>query len=405
MRHAVVMIATSYPRFPGDGIGSFMEPIARGVAARGHAVHLVAPWHPAITRQSVEDGVRFHFFRYAPVASLSVFGYASGLHADTVLKPAAYGVAPLAVLSGWRMARAVAARIEATVIHAHWIVPGGVIGALARGRRPLVVSAHGSDVFVAERVALARRAARGVLARAGWITACSDDLRDRAIALGAPRDRIETVPYGVDADRFAPDPEAGREVRAQLGLGDAPLVVAAGRLVRKKGFEYLIGAADAIGRDHPAARIVIAGAGDLQAELGALAAGRPAIRLVGRQDQHQVARLVAAADVVVVPSVRDEAGNVDGLPNVALEAMATAAPIVATRVGGLPQAIEDGVTGRLVPEKDAGALAAAISGLLGDRARARALGEAARRRVVRDYGWAAVAARFEAAYDRARGTT
>jgi glycosyltransferase involved in cell wall biosynthesis len=85
--------------------------------------------------------------------------------------------------------------------------------------------------------------------------------------------------------------------------------------------------------------------------------------------------------------------------------MATAAPIVATRVGGLPQAIEDGVTGRLVPEKDAGALAAAISGLLGDRARARALGEAARRRVVRDYGWAAVAARFEAAYDRARGTT
>ena len=57
MRHVVVMVATSYPRFPGDGVGSFMEPIAKGVAARGHEVHLVAPWHPAITRGKVEDGV------------------------------------------------------------------------------------------------------------------------------------------------------------------------------------------------------------------------------------------------------------------------------------------------------------------------------------------------------------
>ena len=78
MRHVVVMVATSYPRFPGDGVGSFMEPIAKGVAARGHEVHLVAPWHPAITRGQVEDGVYFHFFHYAPVPSLNVFGYAVG---------------------------------------------------------------------------------------------------------------------------------------------------------------------------------------------------------------------------------------------------------------------------------------------------------------------------------------
>ena len=64
-RHAVVMITTSYPRFPGDGVGSFIEPIAKGIAARGHDVHLVAPWHPAITRQPIEDGVHFHFFKPA----------------------------------------------------------------------------------------------------------------------------------------------------------------------------------------------------------------------------------------------------------------------------------------------------------------------------------------------------
>jgi len=398
------MIATSYPRFPGDGVGSFMEPIAKGIAARGHDVHLVAPWHPAITRRPVEDGVHFHFFRYAPTPSLSVFGYAAGLRADTALKPAAWAVAPLAVIAGVRLAKRVAAEIDATVIHAHWIVPGGVLGALARGRRPLVVSAHGSDVFVAERVALARRAARAVLKRAGWITACSDDLRDRAIALGAPPARTETVPYGVDTKRFAPNAGIGRQVRARLNLGDGPLVVAAGRLVRKKGFEYLIGAADAIRRQHPAAVVAIAGEGDLAAELQAQAGAHPAVRLLGRQDQDQVAQLLAAADVVVVPSVRDEAGNVDGLPNVALEAMAAAAPVVATTVGGLPQAIDDGVTGQLVPEKDARALAEAIGGLLADPARARALGAAARRKVEQDFSWSRAAARFEAAYDHARGT-
>jgi hypothetical protein len=66
MRHVVVMVTSSYPRFPGDGVGSFIEPIAKGVAARGHEVHVVAPWHPALRRPPIDEGVRFHFFRYAP---------------------------------------------------------------------------------------------------------------------------------------------------------------------------------------------------------------------------------------------------------------------------------------------------------------------------------------------------
>src|SRR5688572_1799383 len=68
--HTVVMIATSYPRFQGDSVGSFMEPIAQGIAARGHEVHVVAPWHPKWNRPKVDRGVHFHLFRYAPIASL-----------------------------------------------------------------------------------------------------------------------------------------------------------------------------------------------------------------------------------------------------------------------------------------------------------------------------------------------
>jgi len=398
------MVATSYPRFPGDGVGSFMEPIAKGVAARGHEVHLVAPWHPAITRPNVDDGVYFHFFHYAPVASLSVFGYAAGLREDTTLRGAAWAIAPLAMASGiWKAAR-VAAKRRATVMHAHWVVPGGVIAAAARGGRPLVVSLHGSDVFVAERNALAGRAARSVFRRAGWVTGCSQDLSDRAVVLGAPADRTETVPYGVDTSRFAPSAETRAAVRAELAIGDRPFVFAAGRLVRKKGFEHLIDAASRLRRALPGLYVAIAGDGDLGAELAARAGRGPdaAVALLGNRAQHEIARLAAAADVVAVPSVHDEAGNVDGLPNFALEALATATPVVATRVGGLPQAIEDGVNGRLVAERDAAALADAIAGLLQQPSEGRRLGAAARARVEREFGWARVAERFEAAYERAR---
>jgi phosphatidylinositol alpha-1,6-mannosyltransferase len=156
-RHVVVMVTTSYPRFPGDSVGTFMEPIAKSVAARGHEVHIVAPWHPLITRGAEDDGVHFHFYKYAPTPSLNVFGYAGALRADVSLTGAAYLAAPLALAAGWRMARSVATRYRATVMHGHWVIPGGVTAAAAAPGLPLVVSLHGSDVYVAETFAPARR--------------------------------------------------------------------------------------------------------------------------------------------------------------------------------------------------------------------------------------------------------
>ena len=123
--------------------------------------------------------------------------------------------------------------------------------------------------------------------------------------------------------------------------------------------------------------------------------GGAAVALVGARSQDEVGDLAAAADVVAVPSVHDTEGNVDGLPNFALEALATGTPVVASRVGGLPQAIADGVTGVLVPERDSRALAGALERLLTDPATARRLGTAARADVIRRFGWDRVAERFE----------
>jgi glycosyltransferase involved in cell wall biosynthesis len=401
MREVVVMVTSSYPRYPGDGVGSFMEPIAKGVAALGHEVHLVAPWHPAITRGKEEDGVFFHFYKYAPVASLNVFGYASGLRADTDVRSAAWAVAPIALAAGWFKAWRVATKRRATMMHGHWVIPNGVMAAAAARDLPLVISVHGSDVYVAERHKVAGTMARRAFHRAGAVTACSDDLHQRAVALGADQARTTTVPYGVDTRRFAPNPAVRSEVRASLGVGTAPLLFTGGRLVSKKGFEYLIDAVRTLAPQHPGLMLAIAGEGDLAAPLRARAEGLP-IRFLGNQSQDDVARYAAAADIVVVPSIRDDAGNVDGLPNFALEALASATPVVATVAGGLPQAITDRENGLLVPERDAAALAAAITQLIASPDEARAIGGRARQRIERDYSWKRTAEMMAAAYAQAR---
>jgi glycosyltransferase involved in cell wall biosynthesis len=381
-----------------------MEPIAHSVAARGHDVHVVAPWHPRVSRGEREGGVRFHFYKYAPHPALNVFGYAEAMRADVSLRGAAFAAAPLAMAAGWRAARKVADRHNATVVHGHWVVPGGAIALAAAGSRPLVISLHGSDVYLAEKLAPARLVARQVFRRARAVTACSSDLAERAVRLGADAARVEVVPYGVDVDRFRPDASSRAKLRAQLQLDDtAVLVLAAGRLVRKKGFEYLLDAMAQMPAS-PAIVLALAGAGDLRAELESRVAAHGSadrVRLLGNQTHDEVAGWLAAADIVAVPSVRDDSGNVDGLPNVVLEALASGTPLVTTVAGGIGAVVEPGKTALVVPERDAAALAQAIRVLAADPEQRSRIGRAARDLAARRFGWGETARRLEAAYDHA----
>ena len=113
----------------------------------------------------------------------------------------------------------------------------------------------------------------------------------------------------------------------------------------------------------------------------------------------QQARLLFAADIAVVPSVRDDAGNVDGLPNVLLESLASGTPVVTTSAGGIGSVVVDGQTARLVPERDAAALAATVEQLLDQPEVAAKLGEAARAEMCRSHAWGHVAERFVETYD------
>jgi glycosyltransferase involved in cell wall biosynthesis len=150
--------------------------------------------------------------------------------------------------------------------------------------------------------------------------------------------------------------------------------------------------------------LALAGGGTLARELQdrARAAGvAERVRFLGNQSQDRVGEYFSAADMICVPSVRDDSGNVDGLPNVVLEALASATPLITTAAGGIGRVVEDGRTAIVVPERDSAAIGAAIAKLIADRGFGADMGRAGRALVQSRFGWAGAAARFEQAYARA----
>ncbi|MDZ4717031.1 MAG: glycosyltransferase family 4 protein [Roseiflexaceae bacterium] len=405
----ILMLTSSYPKWAGEATAPFIEEIAAGLVQRGHTIHVVLPYHPELRRNAVERGVVLHPFRYAPHPALNVWGYAAALKADVGLKGAALAAAPLALMASLAaLMRQISQQSRSfDLVHAHWVLPNGLPALIAArlAHLPLVVSLHGSDVYLAEKAAALSVTAAAIFRGSGGITACSADLHQRALRLGAPVERTRTVPYGVDSAAFRPDPAAARQIRVDLGLPfDAPLVVSVSRLVYKKGLTYLIEAFAQVVSQHPNAILVIGGYGDLRDELERQVQERglsASVRFPGQLSREDSAALIGAADVHVVPSIRDQNGNMDGLPNVLLEGMSAARPIVASRLAGIPDVIRDGEHGILVPERDPQSITAAIIRLLDDRPLAKRLGANARQRVLEELTWDVAALRFEQVYQQA----
>ena len=402
----VLMIATSFPKYPGEMTAPFIEEIAAAIAARGHEVHMVLPTHPELQRQPVERGIHIHAYQYAPLKQLHVWGYASALHNDVALRPSALAVAPWALgASALAMQRLVAQRAF-DVIHAHWVIPNGLPAWLVaqKTHTPLILSTHGSDVSVTERTAAAALLVCGLSQAARAITAPSKDLTTRMAALGAPIERLHVLPYCVHADEFHPDVRAGAAFRAQHNIADdTPLLFAVGRMVEKKGFIYLIKALAQLRASIPDVRLMIAGYGPLRTELEQAAAQHQLqdhVIFPGAIHREQINAAFNAATVFVLPSVRDRSGNVDGLPNTLIEAMGAGRPIVASLIAGVPAVIESGTHGLLVAPGNIDALAHALQQLLQQPSLAAQLGAQARARVENELTWNRYAARLEHLYTK-----
>jgi glycosyltransferase involved in cell wall biosynthesis/SAM-dependent methyltransferase len=396
----ILQLTSSYPLPCGGGLHAdstapFVRSIARALADRGHELRVLAPERSGAPRQTVEPGIVVDWLPYAPHVSLRVIGHAQSLKNDNRVRPEAFAALPLYLCAMLKAGRRICREWNPQAIHAHWVIPNAPVGAmLAREfNLPLVINLHGSDVYLALKSLAYGQVARWTLRQAVAVIAPSQALYDGAVRLGADPSRVYVCPHGVDSQRFQP--------LDALPVPGQPLVVmCAGRLVPKKGIDVLLRAAPDILRAVPMAEIWVVGDGDYRPVLEAQRDALPAplagrIRFLGQVDWDQMPAMLRRAAVFAAPSVRDSAGNEDGLPTILLEAMACGCPVVASHIAGIPLVIRDNENGLLLPPGDAEALGRAVVDLLKDpQCRAR-LGSAGRALVEREFTWAAATSQLE----------
>lgn len=299
----------------------------------------------------------------------------------------------------------------AMLVHEHEIdtvwfgaaAPTAVLGAAAKraGATRVVASTHGHEVGWS-MLPGARQSLGAIGRSADVVTYISEYTLGRLAPAFGTQCSYTPLPSGVDPAYFRPATSKQRAAtRAALGVGEAPLIVCASRLVRRKGQDQLIRALPLVQEDIPGAQLVIVGGGPERRRLTALAKGVAGVTFTGKVPRDQLRDVVAAADVFAMPA-RTLGGGLDleGLGIVYLEAQACAIPVVAGESGGAPETVTPD-TGFVVDGRDTDALAARLSQLLDDAPLRARMGAAGRRHVAETYSWQVLGDRL---VDVLRGT-
>jgi len=384
----ILVLASTYPASAGDATPGFVHELSRRLVGLGHEVDVITPHLPGSARGELLDGVRVSRFRYCPDRFEGLVG-SGGIVSRLRQRPLRLLLVPLFLLAYLFAIEGALRRRRYDVVHAHWLIPQGLLAALLLPRRrlPFVCTAHGGDLFALQARGF-RWLRRLVGARAACVAVVSRYMRDVLEREGPAGARIEVASMGVDLEsRFVP--VAGVEREPQR-------LVFVGRLVEKKGVTVLLDAFARLRATHPGTRLDIVGDGPeragLERQVASLAIGEW-VEFLGARPQAELPALYSRAAIAVVPSIVDRVGDQEGLGLVTLEAIGCGCAVVASDLAAIRDVIDDGETGLLARAGDAADFAAKLRRLLDDDALRARLGESARTRLL-GYDWREVAARY-----------
>jgi len=272
--------------------------------------------------------------------------------------------------------------------------PNGLIGAFLKDCgfcERLVVTFHGSDIN-SYPARYGEGVYRTLYDRADRITAGSEFIRGKLVSNGCPVERISLLPMGIRSEDY---PETPFEARSPL------LLLSVGRLAEVKGYEYALRAFALIRQSFPEAEYFIVGEGSYRARLELLAKDLgidASVRFLGAKSDVDVAALYRQASVFLLAGIRASDGAEEGQGLVIQEAQAGGLPVVASRVGGVPEGLRDGETGFLAPQRDHEALARLVIRLFSDDEMRKRMGEAARNFALANYDSKQLSKRLMALY-------
>lgn len=384
-RPRLLVLASTYPRWTGDPEPGFVHELCRRLATRFDVTALV-PDAPGADPDGPLDGVRVVRYRYAP-RRWQTLVQQGGIASNLRRSPWKWLLVPGFILGQYLAARRLLRRGAFDLVHAHWLIPQGLV-ARAVGRVPYVVTSHGGDLFgLRGRVLAAGK--RHIAAGAAGMTVVSSAMRVQAARLGLAPPRLEVLPMGVDLrERFVPDPAIARSPDRLLFVG---------RLVAKKGVRHLLDALPAIRSRRPGVVLDVVGYGP---ELEALRAQaqrlglEPCVNFLGAREQQELPRFYQGASLLVAPFVRDVAGDQEGLPVVLMEAIGCGCPVIAGAVEGIEDLLGAASPEITVRADDTVALATAVLRELDDPAGTAARAARVRAAVADRLDWSRIAAAY-----------
>ena len=390
----IVVLASNFPRWKGDVWSPFIYYLAKGLADRGHEVHVLAPHADGAAAAEQFGNVHVHRFRYAPTG-LEILCYGAGILQNLRRQPLSWLLVPFFLAAQLFALVGLVRKHRINLVHAHWFIPQGLVASIARivVRRPIIMTAHAGDVYSA-RGAFRKGLLRFAANRAASCTAVSHMLaREFEFRTGIAPD---VIPMGVDTSFFLPGAD-----RAQTTVDETsgPNLLFVGRIAEKKGLSFLIRAIREVRTDYPDIRLTVVGDGRNRTDLEALTHKLdldPIIEFKGSVENELLPGYLRRADIFVIPSIIDALGDQEGLPVVLLEAAACGVPIIATNVGGVTDFVTDNETGLLVEPKSVDQLADAIRRLSADDLLRARLSQAGRALVMERFSWDPIFDRFDA---------
>jgi len=392
----ILHLVTAFPRDERDIIAPWLVELIKRQRAAGHDAQVfTAAYHGS--GDHLFAGIPVHRFRYffARWEALTHDESAADRMQRSLLyrlMPAPFVVAGM--FAAWRLCR----REGFDVVHVHWPVPLALWGWAARAARrarrtPVVLTFYGIELrWVKRSLPFLKGFVRWMCRWADRVVAISSETaREIRELVDVP---VEVIPYTTP---FPPPPNATARNLAS-GDGRRLTILFVGRLVELKGLAYLIEAVGRLGGRVPA-RIVAIGIGPQRDRLEALARDRKVgVDFRNKVPDAELHQAFLTSDVLVLPSIIDARGDTEGLGVVLLDAMSYGIPAIASRVGGIPDIIEDGVSGLLVPPADPQALANAIERVAGDPALAKRLADAGRARLRTHFSWDVITKKWDAVY-------
>jgi len=383
-----LLLATTFPRWSADpGPAPFVFQLAKHLSGL-LPVLCLAPHFPGAAREENLEGVPVQRFQYLWPESLETLADGQGIQNHLRQSWRARLEAVPFLFGELRALRRLLQSGEFAAVNAHWLVPSGALAAWLKRRYHfrLVLTAHAADLFLLLRLPGGKTLLRWIVGRADVVFCVSQAIQAGMAEVTGPSPKFRVLSMGADLSLFSPAPDQDA-IRERLQSGPGQVILFVGKLTEKKGVTYLLQAAARLEKEW---HLLIVGEGILRPGLEAEAARlgiRERVRFVGAMPQARLADYYRAADLVVVPSARDVKGEAEGMPVVILEALASGAPVIATEVCSVPEALK-GKGVKEVPSADVAALARAMAAVLE--------GEAAPAdpRAIEPYAWPEIARQY-----------